>query len=283
MDRKGALKGEKRVREALMSGIFYPDDGAELARIVDGLLGGASPPGTDSTAILSPHASISYSGKLQALAFASARSRNPKTVILLCHRHRPDAEAVFLPESSIFRTPLGDLPVDEDLLESLESSATYYERADLPHWEEHAIEVQLPFVQRLFPNAFILPAIVNFHDIDLALQLAKDLDSSTAEDPESYLLVASCNAGSAPDPAKARRMGEMLTSRVLGNAKGRARPCVEAFLASRPARTAKPALLGRTSSKEAEENAADQPWNAWEGADAVVEYVAVAFYKGGAA
>lgn len=261
-----------------MSGIFYPDDGAELGRIVDGLLDEAFPLGTDSTAIISPHASISYSGKLQALAFASARSRNPKTVVILCHRHRPDAEAVFLPESSIFRTPIGDLPVDEDLLESLESSATYYERADLPHWEEHAIEVQLPFIQRLFPKAFILPAIVNFHDNELALQLAKDLDSSTAEDPESYLLVASCNAGSAPEAAKARRMGEMLTSRVLGDGTVRTRPCVEAFLATRAARASKPALLGRSSSKEAEENADSQPWNAWEGADAIVEYVAAAFY-----
>jgi MEMO1 family protein len=283
------------IREPLVSGIFYPERPSELSKIVDALLDSAAPPENGARALVCPHAAIAYSGPLQALAFASARSRPVRTVVIMSPRHRPDEEAVFLPESAMFRTPVADTYVDARLLETLESSGTFYVRSDIPHLEEHAIEVQLPFLQRVFPDALLLPLIVSASSDDLPSQLAADLDSAIGARSGSTLIVAVSNAGSGSNVEEARREGDAIadlilsgsTGRVGANGKGESpflgggacgERCIQTLLKSRFVADLHPAILGRSNSRFAEEGSGDASGEASDGNFAVVEYLSAAFF-----
>jgi AmmeMemoRadiSam system protein B len=281
------------IREPLVSGIFYPEQPSELVKQIDALLKAASPPESGARALVCPHAAIAYSGHLQALAYASARSRPVRTVIIMSPRHRPDEEAVFLPESAMFRTPVADTYVDARLLETLESSGTFYVRSDIPHLEEHAIEVQLPFLQRVFPDAMVLPLIVNAYSDDLPSQLAGDLDSAIGAQSGSILMVAVSNAGSGSSADEAKRSSDAIAELILSGASkpvegagegsapmGRAcgERCIEALLKSRFISGLRPVLLGRSNSRSAEEGSGEASGESPEGNFAVVEYLSAAFF-----
>jgi MEMO1 family protein len=281
------------IREPLVSGIFYPEQPTELVKQIDALLESASPPEKGARALVCPHAAIAYSGPLQALAFASASARPVRTVIIMSPRHRPDEEAVFLPESAMFRTPVADTYVDARLLETLESSGTFYIRSDIPHLEEHAIEVQLPFLQRVFPDAMVLPLIVNAFSRDLPSQLATDLDSAIGSQAGSILMVAVTNAGSGSNLDEARLSSDAVAEFILSgvpkrvdgaeealSAGGRAcgERCIETLLKSRFVSGLRPVLLGRSNSRSTEEGRGDGSGESTEGNSAVVEYLSAAFF-----
>jgi hypothetical protein len=195
MESEGAATGIFKIRESLVAGLFYPDDPQELSKAIDLLVKESGRVRMDAAALIVPHASLPFSGLLQARALSAARSRRIKTIVLLGPRHRPDESAVFLPESGIFRTPLGDLSVDAALAEELESCGTFFAADDIPHLEEHAIEVQLPFIQRLYPEAAILPLILSSLSAGMVERTAACLDMVLEERLKETLLVAVSNLG----------------------------------------------------------------------------------------
>lgn len=208
------------VREAMVAGLFYPEAGPELLWAVDSSLeaaeaashashathasaDGAVATGAVARCILSPHGGFSYSSLAQARAWRELRGRALSRIVVLGPWHGANERGVFLPESNIYRTPLGDLRVDDEVCEELESSATVFVRNDIPHMEEHSIELQLPFMKRLFPEALLIPILVGGHDKRLSASLSRALDLTIEEYGDSIAIVASSNLSSAFEPAEA--------------------------------------------------------------------------------
>jgi hypothetical protein len=282
-------EGGVRVREGIVSGIFYPDDPKELAREVDALIRESGRMRMDAAAIVSPHAALCYSGSLQAKAFCAARSRTIRTVVLLGPRHRPDEPTAFLPESAYFRSPLGDITVDLGLVEEIESLGTFYERNDIPHMEEHAIEVQLPFIQRLYPDAAILPIILGSGSGALVEQLALDLDVVLGERLDACLFVAVSNLGAASSLEDAAAASEAFLSAMMSAQPGQGAAlsgargvcgadCIRTLMLSKSLSGRRLELLGRSDSTMVDPTCAES-LSAWSDLDGeVVEYGALAFY-----
>ena len=108
-----------------------------------------------------PHAGWTFSGPLAALVFSAIKQQHAKvhTFIIFgaAHGYFGSSPAVYNRGSWI--TPLGEVFIDEELADGVLSAATSV--SDLgAHRNEHSIEVQVPFVQYLFPGAKILPIIV---------------------------------------------------------------------------------------------------------------------------
>jgi len=204
------------IRESIVAGIFYPEDPTELASAVDRALGSAPGTRTDALAILSPHAGFDYSGMVQGAAWKAASGRKPGRVVILAPRHRSGDPAVYLPESAVFRTPLGDLATDREFCAELESCGTVFETDDIPHLEEHAIEVQLPFMKRLFPEARLAPLIVAGAEPAVVASLAMALDLVLSHDPVETLVVASSNLASSLAAAEAARKSDALLACLAG-------------------------------------------------------------------
>lgn len=224
------------VREAMVAGLFYPEAGPELLWAVDSSLEAAEAtshmaapaPAAAARCILSPHGGFSYSSLAQAKAWRELKGRSPSRIVVLGPWHGANEQGVFLPESNVFRTPLGDLCVDDEICDELESSGTVFVRNDIPHMEEHSIELQLPFMKRLFPDALLIPILVGGHDRRLPASLSRALDLTIEEYGDSIAVVASSNLSSSfkPDEAAARsdRIIEALErgdAEALANDEGR--------------------------------------------------------------
>jgi len=182
-----------RIREPIVEGIFYPAEKGELERAIDGYLSAAAVSRTDGVAIVSPHAGYTFCGECIGESFSSARDREISTVVILSPVHREPADEIFLTESGQYRTPAGNIRVATDAVRELESCSTRIIRNDIPHLEEHAIEVQLPFVLRVFPRASIVPILLGRSSISNARILARGLESVFGTSYDHVLFVVSSN------------------------------------------------------------------------------------------
>ena len=182
----------QEIRPPAHAGILYPAEPAFLARVIDSYIAegakelGDNPNGAFPKAIIAPHGGYVYSGKIAGSAFASWRKQNIERVVLIGPSHTLDFPGVAVPDSSVFATPLGELPVDRELAAHVEQHKDV-RRFEAAHHPEHALEVQLPFVQRLFGAPPILPLITGRID---SPRLASILDSLWGG-PETVFVVSS--------------------------------------------------------------------------------------------
>jgi MEMO1 family protein len=150
------------IRRAVAAGTFYPNDANELARTVDELLAGASPDADAPTpkALVVPHAGYRYSGRVAASAFALLHgSGHARRIALIGPAHFVPLHGAAVPSAAAWRTPLGDVEVDDELRDLAIGCGAAAD--DRPHGPDHALEVQLPFLIRtLDPGFSILPVAV---------------------------------------------------------------------------------------------------------------------------
>lgn len=186
------------IRPPAVSGRFYPKDPAELRATVATLLADARKdagptPAAPFRAVIAPHAGYLYSGPTAARVFA--RTEIPALVIILAPNHTGLATArsgVSLWEAGAFRTPLGDVPVDGDAAEGLrEISNGVVEIDHEAHAQEHAIEVELPFLQMRRADVRIVPLVLAWDAWEPARRLADILTRLVKATGEPVLLLAS--------------------------------------------------------------------------------------------
>lgn len=149
-------------RPPAVAGVFYPAEPARLAATVDRLLAEAAPPPVPGRvkALVSPHAGYVYSGSTAALAFAALGADAAITrVVVACPTHRVGIRGIALSGADAFATPLGDVPVDAAAVTALSALPQVLTRPDV-HAAEHALEVQLPFLQRVLGDFTLVPLAV---------------------------------------------------------------------------------------------------------------------------
>ncbi len=163
------------IRPAAVAGLFYPADAGRLRDTVDALYAAARPvasPGTDPSAgertlaVVAPHAGYPYSGALAARAFDALRGADVHTVVVIGPSHVEAFPFTSVFTGEAYRTPLGDVPVDAELARALAEAHPTIRASDRGHVQphlprgEHSIEVELPFLQRAFPDARIVPIVM---------------------------------------------------------------------------------------------------------------------------
>jgi AmmeMemoRadiSam system protein B len=168
-----------RVRPSALAGSWYPRDADTLAGTVDALLAAAAaqpePPAGRLRALVVPHAGYAYSGAVAAAAFAQVRGAAYRRVVLLAPAHRREFAGLSIAAVDAYETPLGRVPVAADAVAGLRESSLV--RADPgAHVREHAIEIELPFLQRaLAPGWWLVPILVGRLDGDDYLRAADAL------------------------------------------------------------------------------------------------------------
>ena len=151
------------LRSPAVAGSFYPADAATLENTVQDLLRAADAPATADwpKALIAPHAGYVYSGPVAASAYARLAPARGKVsrVVLLGPAHRVYVRGLALPGADAFATPLGDITLDRQALGRL---AALPQVSTLPaaHTLEHALEVQLPFLQAALGEFALVPVVV---------------------------------------------------------------------------------------------------------------------------
>jgi len=173
-------------RPAAFAGTFYPHRPDALRQMISAFLApaaeGANAPDrtrrgdkTDAIACVVPHAGYVYSGAVAAQTLV--RINIPEVCVIICPNHTgwgPDASIM---AEGTWSTPLGEVPVHEELARRLLKKSTHLEEDDTAHAQEHAIEVQLPLLQTLRSGPFAIVPIVLASVADLVY---KDIASAVA-------------------------------------------------------------------------------------------------------
>ena len=168
---------ESAIRPPAKAGQFYPSDSEKLKAAVEQFLkGSAVIPMEKPVAILVPHAGYIYSGQIAADAFRQVMGSKYDTVVILGVNHTTgDFSGVSIGDYSAFQTPLGTIPVDQQISSALLKEDSDCSRSRKVHESEHSIEVQLPFIQVLFPNARIVPVVIHPPDLEMCVRFGKAL------------------------------------------------------------------------------------------------------------
>jgi AmmeMemoRadiSam system protein B len=180
------------VRPPAVAGTWYPGAPAALAEEVDGYLARAGRPEVPGrlVGLISPHAGLRYSGPVAAHAYALVAGRRDLTVALVGPSHRTAFDGVALWARGAFASPFGTTPVDEEAAEAIRAQAPdVVKDAPRAHREEHSLEMQLPFLQRLVPGLRLVPLLMGSQSRDEVDALAGAL--GRALPGREILLVAS--------------------------------------------------------------------------------------------
>jgi AmmeMemoRadiSam system protein B len=185
-----SLKRMANIRPSPIAGTWYPGDPGVLAASIDQYLRQADSVQIDGKifGIIVPHAGHRYSGSVAAHAFQCLEGLQPEIVAVLSPLHSPHPAAVLTSAHSAYATPLGTIDIDTERLSQFGNDLTenwgvmlYPIRMD----QEHALEIELPFVQRCFSHEFkLLPLMLRDQSEATAravgASLAKTLRGSSA-------------------------------------------------------------------------------------------------------
>lgn len=155
------------IRPSPIAGTWYPGSAPELKRSVDSMLDQASRVDVKGKiiALVVPHAGHRYSGHVAASAYKQIRSLTPDLVIVASPIHRPYRAPILTSAHDAYGTPLGSIPVDQDALSAFNQNLerTINLTAFPVHRDqEHALEIQLPFLQCALKEPFrLLPIMIS--------------------------------------------------------------------------------------------------------------------------
>ncbi len=156
-----AVSSSTNVRRAAVAGAFYPGNALQLAADVGELLDGVGslePKFDFPKVLIVPHAGYIYSGAIAAHAYdelAAARG-TVKRVVLFGPAHYVAGRGLALPECEAFETPLGRIPLDAAGIAAL-ADLKQVVRSAAAHVQEHSLEVQLPFLQKMLGSFSLIP------------------------------------------------------------------------------------------------------------------------------
>lgn len=184
---------EREVRQPAVAGMFYPASESRLAREVDSMLEEAPPvelPGR-ILALVEPHAGYMYSGAVAAAGYRQLAPGMVDTVFLVGPSHRAAFAGVAVWDGDAFLTPLGEVPVDRELVGRLTAHSPSIAVANWVHEGEHSLEVQLPFLQRRLGDFRLVPIVMGRQDPATVAELGQALAELGALQAASLFIASS--------------------------------------------------------------------------------------------
>jgi AmmeMemoRadiSam system protein B len=210
------MMGNADVRRSPFAGTWYPDDPSELDSTVSRLLSsapGSEPPGR-IVALISPHAGLRYSGPVAAAGYRLLQRQAFESVVLLGPSHRVAFDALATYPEGGFATPLGIAAIDSELARSFESATPRARPMPEAHRGEHCLEMQLPFLQHLLPEARILPVMMGTQSARNIEAAASAMVRAVSASTYPVLLVASSDLSHYESRDKARSLDSEVLDRI---------------------------------------------------------------------
>lgn len=202
-----------KVRHQQVAGYFYPDDREKLQQDINLLLNVAKQEKSFDRifGIVSPHAGYVYSGKTAAYVYNLIKNKTYKTVIIISPSHAEYFPGISIFDGDAYETPLGLVEIDNKMAEILLSNSRMIFRGIQGHRREHALEVQIPFLQSVLKNFKIVPIVMGDQSKMFVDHLAEKIAMAAGEDT---LVVASSDMSHFYDSSEADRLDSVVEQRV---------------------------------------------------------------------
>lgn len=188
----------QNVRQPAVAGQFYPSDEKELAGQVDDFLAKASPekPAGAILGLIVPHAGYQFSGQIAAHGFKQLQDQDIETVILIGNSHRAYFDGAAIYSQGYFKTPLGEVEIDSELAQAIIKENKRIKVDADAHTQEHSLEVEVPFLQRILKNFKLVPILMGSGSMEDVKILAGAISKNIAG--KNVLIIASSDMSHYP-------------------------------------------------------------------------------------
>jgi len=201
------MRKEYTLRHPVVNGLFYPDKKSELENIVTEYMekadkkslyesireqtGLRNPEEVLPLALIVPHAGYIFSGKVQAYSYSLLVNSPVDTAVIIGPSHQKSFEGLSVNLDNAYKTPLGNVEVDLDFSNELNSYNDNIFINEEAHLSEHAIEVQLPFIQTVMKEVKIVPVLIGEQNWENSELLKNAIISTMKKLPKNYVVIIS--------------------------------------------------------------------------------------------
>jgi AmmeMemoRadiSam system protein B/AmmeMemoRadiSam system protein A len=189
----------KKIRHPAVAGKFYPANAEELSQLISNMLSkAATTVKGEIVAAVAPHAGYKYSGPAAAYTYSALKGRKYRRIVVIAPTHYEAFHFTSVYDGDFYETPLGSVPVDKEFAQRLAEQHATIQLSEKGHAStgaggEHAIEVQLPWLQKIIGDFELVPIVMGSQNYEssrvLGIALAKLI--RTEGDAERTLVLAS--------------------------------------------------------------------------------------------
>ncbi len=205
-------------REPVVQGMFYPGNRDKLTRMISTFLLNAKPKiqkDKELLGLIVPHAGYIYSGLCAAYAYKLLKGNKYDTVIVLGPSHYTMLNGSSVWAKGEYKTPIGDLKIDEEAASYLQVKGREVEFYQVAHMQEHSIEVQIPFLQYILKSNFrLVPIVIGNQTYDYCMKLADTLYDLMQKNKKRYLIIASSDLSHYHSDNVAKRMDKYIINLI---------------------------------------------------------------------
>lgn len=179
------------IRPPAVAGMFYEREPVRLKKAIENYLNQAHPPKIEGEIIglVSPHAGYFYSAKTAAYGYKLVKGKKYNSVVVISPSHYEYFRGISIYNGIAYQTPLGTISIDSELRDELKDYNNIIEFSKRGHGREHALEVQLPFLQMVLEDFKLLPIVMGDQSKEFVYSLAELLAEVLKN--KNVLLVAS--------------------------------------------------------------------------------------------
>jgi MEMO1 family protein len=176
------------IREPAVAGQFYPSSPAQLQKLIKGMVDDQAEK-SDVIGLVLPHAGYIYSGPVVGAVLSRIKFKD--TFIIMCPNHTGQGKLYSIMTEGTWKTPLGQVEVDQELAKKILSGSRYLEEDTTAHLFEHAIEVQLPFLQYFQPRLKIVPIVMAQGNSATYKEIGRELAKAITTLKRDVVIIAS--------------------------------------------------------------------------------------------
>ncbi|KKO20104.1 MAG: hypothetical protein BROFUL_01179 [Candidatus Brocadia fulgida] len=200
------------IRQPAVAGSFYSDNPTQLQSDIEGFVVRDCDK-QPVLGVISPHAGYIYSGRVAGNLYS--RITIPDTVVILAPNHTGYGAPYSIWPGGQWRTPLGDVTIDEVVVEELTDACSLLEKDRAAHLYEHAAEVQIPFIQYFNPRSEIVVIVLSARSVEDLKNIGKKLSQVLQKLRPHALVVASSDMTHHESQASANRKDKIAIGEVL--------------------------------------------------------------------
>jgi len=186
----------KQIQNAHLSKSWYPSQKEKLEKKLNYYFSLAKQyfpitPNKNIKALIVPHAGYYFSGLCAATGYQTLKNNPFERVIILGPSHSKNFKGISLPNYATYRTPLGDIPVDQQAISLLSQNSSLFKMIPDIHQQEHSIEVQLPFLQFTLDNFAIVPLIIGTLQKEDFNTVAQTISNLLSDNKKTVIIISS--------------------------------------------------------------------------------------------
>jgi MEMO1 family protein len=205
---------QKKIRESVVAGSWYPGHPEALKKQIEHYLDAVPPVPLGGTLVglIVPHAGYIYSGGIAAHAYKTLLQQPFGRVLILAPSHRAHFQGASVYQFGGYRTPLGIVPLDHEIVDSLSRQSPLFHYVPRAESQEHSLEIQLPFLQVVLGEFRLTPILIGDQSFETCQKLA---DAIVHEcEGEDVLLIASSDLSHYHPYQEAKRLDQAVLDRV---------------------------------------------------------------------